>query len=153
MNILEKIKLSQNSQSIHLFKEGAFWVAYEYGAYYFWQQKGYKPTKKFVKCINQEVVSVGFPKDVLETVELRVVDAESENTKIFSLEKGIDAEEFLIWKNSLSVKSMETVRSAVHTAVAENQSVIERLRLFDLSNATPMECMLFVSELKKAVNE
>jgi hypothetical protein len=36
-------------------------MAYEQSAYYIKQHKGYKPTKKYFKNINQTIVSVGFP--------------------------------------------------------------------------------------------
>jgi hypothetical protein len=35
--------------SVNLYKEGIFWTAYEQSAYYVWQLKGYKPTKKRYK--------------------------------------------------------------------------------------------------------
>ena len=53
--------LHPSSKHILLYKEGVFWVAYEQSAYYIAQYKGYKPTKKYFKNINQTIVSVGFP--------------------------------------------------------------------------------------------
>ena len=48
----------KNPSDLHLFKEGVFWVAYEHNAYFIWKMKGYKPNKKYIKSIQQEVVSV-----------------------------------------------------------------------------------------------
>jgi hypothetical protein len=52
MTIFEKIHHTSLGE-VRIYKEGAFWVAYEQSAYYFAMLKGYKPTKKFVKCIGK----------------------------------------------------------------------------------------------------
>jgi hypothetical protein len=64
MTISEKI-IHSDAFHVNIYKEGVFWIAYEQSAYYFYVQKGYKPTKKFIKCIGQEVVSIGFPENAL----------------------------------------------------------------------------------------
>ena len=68
MSIKDKIEI-ENGQSVYCYKQGAFWVVYEQSAYYIWQLKGFKPTKKWYKNILKEVVQVGFPntEEVLKT--------------------------------------------------------------------------------------
>lgn len=57
---------SANTSNIYLYREGIFYKAYERSAYAFVTgvQK-FMVKKKFVKCANQEVVSIGFPSDGL----------------------------------------------------------------------------------------
>ena len=70
MTIREKIDVAAvaTEQQIHLWKEGIFWVAYEQSAYLVWLLKKYKPTKKFIKSVGMEVVSIGFPATALASV-------------------------------------------------------------------------------------
>jgi hypothetical protein len=143
---------------IKIYREGAFWVAYEQSAFYFAQQKGYKPTKKFVKCVDSEVVSIGFPNSALEELKNTVflkngisITSEDENFKILRLEKEIVKEEFETWKTDISVKSANAeVQNFEPLPTAEIQ-VIEKIKKFDLANATPMQCLNFVAELKGAI--
>lgn len=54
-------KITHNSlHQIKCYKQGLFWEAYEQSAYCIWEQKGYKPTKKWFKNSNQDVVQGGF---------------------------------------------------------------------------------------------
>lgn len=126
MTIKEKLQLLSGSapNEMHLFKEGVFWIAYEQCAYWFHLKKGYKPTKKFVKTVGQEVVSVGFPESVLanmhECAKGRMHEASNgtdgtsgtggmsetlgtngDRVRVFLLKEGIDMEKFLEWKGSL----------------------------------------------------
>jgi len=48
MTISEK-REHADAYEVKLYREGVFWVAYEQNAYYCGQQKGYKPTKKWIK--------------------------------------------------------------------------------------------------------
>jgi hypothetical protein len=47
-------------------KMGKFWVACEQSAFLLSQVKQLKPSKRFVKAVAQEVVSVGFPDETLQ---------------------------------------------------------------------------------------
>ena len=62
---IEKI----NSESIHLFKEGIFWRAYEKSAWRFVKNiKQYRALKKYVKAVTQDMVYLGFPENILEEI-------------------------------------------------------------------------------------
>ena len=145
MILSDKIKLS-SSNEIHLFKEGVFWVAYEQSAYYFHLKKGYKPTKKFIKKINSEVVSVGFPENALATMD-RKQSQESPNHIVLQAEELIEEEAFLEWKNRIDIKKQNVNNPGCETPV--DLAVIERIKSFELSCATPMECMMFLFDLKR----
>jgi hypothetical protein len=72
----KKIKMSiqkiitiedRNTGEIHLHKEGIFWKAYQQSAYLFTQEvKIFKTSKRIVKSLSREIISLGFPQNALE---------------------------------------------------------------------------------------
>lgn len=173
MNIVEKIS-HVNPNEVKLYKEGVFWVAYEQSAYYVWQKKGYKATRKMVKMLGQEIVSIGFPQSSYETFQhsiTAVLEKDEPYFKIFSLEKAIDADAFQRWKAALPftrelISSQKVKAGTEDTAdflylfepekcakeeLSGRDEICQKLRDFPLESKTPVECMLFLSELKKIV--
>jgi hypothetical protein len=154
MGIFEKI-VHLDTFHIHIYKEGVFWVAYEQSAYYFWLKKGYKPTKKFIKTIGKEVVSVGFPQNTLAKPHDAghcSLERDEPNVKTFLLEEPIDPAAFEEWKTGVDsgkgrVDSVPAARGI--PAPGFESAFAEQILTFPLSDRTPMECMLFLSELKK----
>jgi hypothetical protein len=154
MTIFEKINKHTSPNEALLYKEGAFWIAYEQSAYYFHQTKGYRPTKKLVKVLGKEVVSLGFPKLPGEL-------SFAEKTEHFCrtiLETPIDMAAFSEWKSGLPLQAppqatqrTERTPPVAEVAATANEKIAGVIRSFDLSSKTPMECMLFLSELKKMV--
>jgi hypothetical protein len=145
MGISEKI-IHPDVFHVHIYKEGVFWIAYEQSAYYFWLEKGYKPTKKLIKTVGKEVVSVGFPQNILDkpdSIGHCLLEKDESNVKTFLLEKPIDPDAFEEWKANLEA---DVVRNA---PVAAESTFVEQILTFPLSDKTPLECMLFLSELKK----
>ena len=65
MSIKDKIE-KEDGERVYCYKQGAFWVAYEQSAYIICQSKAYKPIKKWIKNINKEVITIGFPPKSLE---------------------------------------------------------------------------------------
>jgi hypothetical protein len=157
MGISEKI-IHNNTFHIHTYKEGVFWIAYEQSAYYFWQQKGYKPTKKFVKSLGREIVSVGFPQNAMDAFSNILIEEEEVNKKTFLLEEPIDIKAFERWKDDLPLYQNDaggkekdraySISTMVVPSPQENP-IIRRLQEFPLAYKTPMECMIFLSEIKK----
>jgi hypothetical protein len=171
VNIIEKIS-HDNLYEVKLYKEGVFWVAYEQSAYHIWQQKGYKATKKMVKTLGQEIVSVGFPQSSYETLKntvTSILEKDDPYFKIFSLDKAIDMEAFRLWKTNLPPAGERISPKLGKTGTGNSPDIFElyipdepemeelskkdeicrKLRDFPLENKTPMECMNFLSELKK----
>lgn len=70
MNLKDKIDAErQDEPLILLYMEGMFWKAYEQSAMRFTKEvKAYKLLKRFVKTVNSNVVSMGFPDGSLEEV-------------------------------------------------------------------------------------
>jgi len=163
MTIHEKIK-KKDTKIIHLYKEGVFWIAYEYDAYSVSQVKSLKPTKKFVKAVQQEVVSVGFPNSALEkSIFPHYTVKEREDTRIvMESTKSIDTDVFETWKNQIQLlqpqKNVLTSALTIHSATAENtlnrvksnseKSLLNKLQSFKLYTASPMDCMRFIEELQ-----
>jgi hypothetical protein len=153
MPILEKIQ-HKSLNEINLYLEGVFWISYEQSVYYFWKLKGYKPTKKFVKVANQEVVSVGFPGKVLDEIKIcRKQKEEGKKHIVSEAQEAIDEGEFLKWKEELILLTTSSAFGAhPFNKLKRNYaelSVIKQIRNFDLLSKTPMECMNFLAELKK----
>ena len=63
MKITEILQLEKSNEGqIFLIKEGCFWRAYEKSAFRFSRLiRDFKITKKWIKYLNQEIVSIGFP--------------------------------------------------------------------------------------------
>lgn len=164
------------STEIHLWKEGVFWVAYEQNAYAIWLLKKYKPTRKFIKSVGMDVVSIGFPGNALASIGTTVEtlrasyakDTEQQSAVCvtdmetlratplqyisFPLDIPVDEQAFLAWKNGILPKTPPGCRDAMHcvstTPATITGSIIEKIRNFDLSNTTPMEYMNFLARIR-----
>ncbi len=72
MTLKEKVTLAAQPNRLYLFKEGVFYKAYNQNAMWFVQQiKRYNVTVKYIKKIQQEVFSIGFPITYLNTLNLK----------------------------------------------------------------------------------
>lgn len=56
---------NREDNRIVLFLEGKFWKAYEKSAYVLTLLYNFKPSKRFVKIVGEDVISVGFPEEQL----------------------------------------------------------------------------------------
>lgn len=97
---------SVNTSNIYLYREGIFYKVYERSAYAFVTgvQK-FMVKKKFVKCANQEVVSIGFPCDGLYKHFTKEQVIERDNGIQVKLEQQIDVTAFEQWKHSIMLTS------------------------------------------------
>lgn len=70
MKVQEILKIEKdNRTSIFLFKEGFFWRAYERSAFRFVKNiQKYSVIKRYIKCVKQDVVFIGFPLDNLDKI-------------------------------------------------------------------------------------
>jgi hypothetical protein len=137
--------LHPSSKHILLYKEGVFWVAYEQSAYYIAQYKGYKPTKKYFKNINQTIVSVGFPNidALLNEIEQNnsIQSIKKTDTTIeILLQKSVTTTDVELWKENILQKNQEKPTSKA--------SIEQLVKAFPLANKTPMEAFLFIKELQ-----
>ena len=169
MTITEKLQLLSFSE-VHFHKEGVFWTVYEQSAFAVCKVKPYQPVKKFIKAVKQEVVSAGFPENAFAAVEqaltslfgiakegqLPQLPQKGENHIVLKLEKPIDETEYQRWKSTMAASRLLGVPRMPFNRYPSPQydhinhwEVIDKLKCFNLSHATPMECMNFLFELKR----
>ena len=168
----------QNERRIRLWPEGAFYKVYERSAYLFVSQvRPYQVRKSYVEATGHDVVSTAFPRSVVETLGKESKPGE-EGCLILIADAALDDQQFWLWRDELPIyqvkkkpadvgkqsephsmpvitgQEMTPVAAAVpEEACVEWKQVMERLREFNLAMATPMQCMLLVSELQAMLNE
>jgi hypothetical protein len=160
MTLLEKTQKSSANNKFTLFKEGLFYKCYNEDAMVFTEKvKKYKVSARFIKTVGSQVLSVGFPLAVggknnltLDTIAL-AVDAisflEREMSVVFIL-KNKDLHDYPRFKESILASVNEPLVAKNNTARCSLSSKIEqKIQEFDLVNSSPMQCILFVQELKK----
>lgn len=150
------------SPDIYLHREGLFWKAYEYSAYKFVRTvRAYNPQKKWMKGIARDIVSLGFPDSVLaDILEGRTAEQPDEKKWIIRGAEPAGEEEFESWKEEMprhsspATTTMQPDASPSISAAAETrspnaQAVLKKLAAFQVESASPLQCMMFISELQK----
>ncbi|MGB1315394.1 MAG: hypothetical protein ACPG4Y_05200 [Chitinophagales bacterium] len=137
---------------VKLYKEGVFWVAYEQSAYFIAQLKNYKPTKKYFKNINQEVVQIGFPsiETLLQTQGIKVLNNEA-NFVCFNIDNAIETPKFTEWKDSIASTQPKAKIVNTTTSKLTNNTLEQKILNFDVSNKTPMQAIIFINQLKNNI--
>lgn len=114
----------------------------------------YRPQKKWFKGIAREVVSLGFPDSKLAEI-IEGHETEKPDEKMIEI-KGtpqVDEEAFVEWKSALSSPDTPlpaTTPSDGNTADSVTMdNLLARLAAFRVESATPVQCMLFITELQK----
>ena len=161
MNLKEKIDAEQQDRPlVLLYMEGMFWKAYEQSAMRFTKEiKAYKLQKRFFKNVNSEVVSLGFPdgslQDVLKGREFTRIN---EKQISFFLNTAFTADEFEDWKKALPLETEAsasvtlTVQPDTHFSDAERR-VLAQLAAFRVETASPLQCMMLVSDLQALLKQ
>lgn len=168
MSILHEILLREgiNTHTIRFYREGVFYKAYERSAYLFvCHVKPFLVKKKRVKSVEQEVVSIGFPTHSIahyfEQSRIKENGSEAE----VEMTQEVDVVAFETWKQGIEltvanqhkspfkrgkVSSGDGCTPAMRESddCAENEAIL-KLKLFPIEVKTPLDCMLFLSELKK----
>lgn len=151
MTISEKLAHTSMAEVL-FYKEGVFWVAYEQSAYYVWLQKSYKATRKYMKCLNADVVSIGFPENALKSFESEALTrlAGNPNICVLHLDSPIDEQAFTEWRRQVPLHEtvVRTPKEEDKAIRNTDSNIMEMLRQFPLDRRTPIECMQFVSEMK-----
>ncbi len=158
-----------NDDKIHLYKEGMFWIAYEKSAYRFITSvRPYRATRKFVQQVGEEMVSIGFPSAILDEINVEVLEKSERQITLQAPEnEGATGKEFQAWKaqTALHIPRLQIKPNQVKTRevtremsaplplppVQQQSTITEKLRDFNLANKTPMECMMFVLDLKNSL--
>ena len=160
MNISEIITNELiNANGIVLYKEGIFWKMFEKSAFRFVSHfKPYQIIKKPLKESGQQYVYCGFPDNALEQ-NLKLMDNQNvtrNNTRIeINGFETLNEEAFHAWKNNFDiiVKTNPTnAKNSSNNFSGNYDGIIERIKLFQLINKTPVDCQLFIMELQKELN-
>ena len=167
MTIAEKYTTEQaNLSSIHLYREGTFWRAYERSAYLFVTKvREYAVIRKEIKLLGfAGVAYIGFPHTLLEELlrEREYVQHAEAYVEVKNLPP-VDVQKFEAWKLSFPLRTVEANTASAKTAKVAitppaatlnrvGEEALQRLQRFRLELASPMDCFLFVRELKDLLN-
>lgn len=157
-NLQEILKTeSENTDKIHFYREGVFYKAYEKSAYLFVTHvKPFMVKKLFVKSVNQEVVSIGFPTNSLRNYFEADKIQEKDNEAEVPLDVAVNLSDFESWRENVAVtpakEQSAKVNSRTSTAAdmsEDERTIVMKIKTFPIEVKTPLECMVFLSELKK----
>ena len=155
MEIEKVLNYLHAPNEIMLFKEALFCKAYEECAWLFCMFiKAYKPVKQYIKKVNKEIVSIGFPVSVLENIiniakEKGYEIEQNENIIRISINETYEGS-FEEWKNNIAMQSpTQNDKNYVSNIDKRKEEIIEKLKGYSLANHTPIETMYFVMELQK----
>jgi hypothetical protein len=153
MEVKELIRLQEGDGIIRLLRQGLFLRGYNAGAVMLERIMGYKVYSMQVKAAGGLVCYAGFPSEILEKVLEkaeaaggRIVCRDDRLVEIGGL--SYDCGEDVIASYPLKESSRRNSRGKTAGKKAE-QSLIEAVVAFDLINATPVQAVLFVGELKR----
>ncbi|MBW6459767.1 MAG: hypothetical protein K0B08_04265 [Bacteroidales bacterium] len=158
MDVTEIIARSKEDKTILIIQEALFCKVYEESAWRFvhWLRP-YKAIKKFVKKLNQEIVSIGFPKKALDTIKQEArekgfqIVVEENNFLVLSVANEPDRA-FNEWKNNIKLKEHETDGAVVIDDTSQPQDlwdIVHELATFSIMNSTPMQSVQFLADLQE----
>ncbi len=158
MDLKQKLALeTAGSTHIYLYREGLFWKAYERSTIKFIQTiTVYQVNTRFCKVVNMEVISLGFPDAVLPKILENREYEQPDEKRLVIRSVLLGDEEFATEKDRYISKMMQALKKeALQETVPIRKEpdagaqVLEQLRLYDIAGVTPIECMIFLSSLKK----
>lgn len=111
--ILIKEKQVGLQQKVILFKEGKFWKGYEMSAFLLAKRYNFKPTKRFVKAVGMEIISIGFPMEQLSKYLSNAVVNESQTELTAEVRDARDERAFADWKQGIAIKEKKEMKPPV----------------------------------------
>lgn len=160
MDIREAVEKSNEKLTVFIVKEALFCKAYEESAWRFVALiKPYKPSRKSVKKLNMDVVSIGFPKSQLSTILALAqqngftLSQEESGSLILKILSEPETS-FVDWKQNVALNDVEKPDLKGNN-VAGNQAglwaIVREVEQFSIAENTPMRCMQFLSELQNSI--
>ena len=169
-HIKDEARTIEDYLKIKLYKEGNFWRAYEWSAYLceffpngLSESDKLKPTYKDVKGTDNGLIFVGLPTSSFKKFfpsienkeffndknEVKFIDVSKEFEKIAFDDIGSLLNE---WKKKYKTNPSESAKSSSNNFKCNNTTdVIQCLKMFPIESKTPIECLLFLSDLKKKI--
>ncbi len=153
-SILETEK--HNISYVYLYKEGVFLKAYQHSAYLFLKHcKGsYEVKCRYMKSVAADVYSIAFPQAALSKhfCETEIEHTDGDNSLRIKVEK-MTTSEYEQWEDKFVPNEKKKGKDeAVNEIAFTDDSAVEiiaRLKSFNVSMSTPMDCMLLIAELQK----
>ena len=163
---------AENTDRITLYREGLFWKAYERSAFAVCSQvRAFKTTKKALKTLGGgHLVSIGFPAASENAVcgALECISREQDRV-VFAAPRAVDADvaaaDVVATDSAPGHLPEERMRSPSEAESRPGMRYAEAdfsltaacrvagaLKEFNLAEKTPLECMMFLSELKKMIH-
>lgn len=145
------------ANTIRLVKSGEFYRAYNHSAWLFQCCIAeHKVMRKFLKKLNCDIFYVGFPeKSLFNNIGERKSTKTEYDFDIELLMEEIPNEEaYEDWKMTVDTahSSKGDFNSLPLAGADAEREVIRRIKDFPLENKTMVECMVFLSELRKLLN-
>lgn len=171
MNLKDKINAeSMDTPVILLYREGLFWKAYEQSAMRFVKEiRNYKLQKKYVKALTGDVVSLGFPDSRLKDLLVGKEFVQMDEARIsVCANECFTREAFDCWKSEIvspdsqpqvanpaeANKKIESPHKSFPVASsATEKQVIAQLMAFSVETASPLQCMMLISELQTRLKQ
>lgn len=162
MTLLEKIAASTNKAKFTLYREGIFYKCYNEDAMVFSERvKSYKISVRYVKSVDAEVLSIGFPvseseKGMLSLNEIGKLLGGSEfeeinNSIVFCLKDNLK-EDYILWSISIIEKEKAKLKDIISSKEKPDfTDLVLLIKNYDLANSTPMQGMNFIHHLKTEI--
>lgn len=162
-----------NLSSIHLHQDGIFWRAYERSAYLFVEHTScqYKLTKRYIKLVNQSVVSLGFPLNALSKhfSESDITYIDPKHICITLADCVLEPDIYTAWHINIDRHTTKAKTTNPHTDSAPDlvthvhlyepapldalaigeAGILDRLLSFRTEQSTAIDCLVFLSGLQR----
>lgn len=143
----------ENPDYIHLYSEGIFWKAYQQSAYRMILKAGkLKPLKKYIKTVDCEVISVGFPDSTLHKYFSEEEIERTADGKLIRIPcTEPDVQEYEKWFSSVAVSEAKKTETAAQSeTIGEiERTVLRKIKEYNVEASTPMQSMIFLASIRK----
>ncbi len=169
---LEKKRISEDDmRSIYLWPDGTFYRAYEWSAWLCVRYiRQFKVTKRLFKALKTDMLFVGFPQTSLEKFKPETAFVQELPDKCVTLilpaamvvpDEGSTLEtDYQNWRTTIPLtESKETKLSAEQSAPARANTgsvsmtgIMKQILEFPVESHSPIDCMLFLVDVKKNIS-
>ncbi len=147
---------ARNVNTVALHSEGMYWYAYERSAYIIdTQLKIFKARyRRTAASADGGIVSISFPESEIQTLfsRCRLLNATG-RMMVYGVFEPVDEAAFADWKQRKAPQWRQGIPPAFASGECAEQTVLRLLRDFDLRKRTPLECRMFLMELKKLIDQ
>lgn len=157
-NLEQKLKMEaeKSPRVILLFLEGGFYRAYEQSAFLAVKcLQNFKVTCRHFKSVSSNVAMIGFPIASLAKFATGNMIEQREEMALLTLSDAQilpDASAFKSWKDALPTTTNEDSNSGPRPAGKGVQDLLQRISSFPLESRTPLQCMIFLAEIKSILS-